>query len=61
MPKEKATRKTKAKAVSDGGKKKKGTQLLPPTTLGIANALTARIRRPQCAQARSLCLHVLCQ
>ena len=24
MPKEKATRKTKAKAVSDGGKKKKG-------------------------------------
>ena len=25
MPKEKATRKTKAKAVSDGGKKKKGT------------------------------------
>lgn len=27
MPKEKATRKTKAKAVSDGGKKKKGELL----------------------------------
>lgn len=33
MPKEKATRKTKAKAVADGGKKKKGGLCLCPSNL----------------------------
>jgi len=41
MPKEKATRKTKAKAVSEGGKKKKGTRSLRVCHFGPTSALTA--------------------
>lgn len=41
MPKEKATRKTKAKAVSEGGKKKKGTRSLLICHFEPESALTA--------------------
>ena len=61
MPKEKATRKTKAKAVADGGKKKKGELNRCLNDLPVAPELTGPSSRPQRSQARPVCLHVFCQ
>lgn len=54
MPKEKATRKTKAKAET-GGKKKKGNMTLPD----LLFRQTDSSRRSQCAQAWFVRIHVL--